>query len=298
MTMAPLPNLSTLPNLDILENVNEAAIRARKVAAYRALNPVWRPAATDPLFMLLQTAAADEAMSREFLRAIVLMLFPFTSSGAALTWMGEFFGVPRRENEPDAMLARRIHDRIKLQRFAGSNGYYESQALEHDAELADAIVTADAAPNQGRARVHILATEDASEAQANNLLGVPSAAKVAATQAYLRDYDVRAVVDEDLVVQAAAPAEYRIAVTITPAAAHDAARPVIYQFIDDNREYNTIIYPSNLVTRLESAGIGVVSASVTEFGGAPFGDGAVVNLQASNATVWDCPKNATGVAIS
>lgn len=296
--MTPLPNLDTLPNLNILEDVDEAAIRARKVAAYQAAAPAWRPAATDPLFLLMRTAAADEAKAREFFRRMILMLFPFTSEGTALTWLGEFFGVPRRENEPDAMLARRIHDRIKLQRFAGTNGYYESQALENDTELADAFVTADAAPNEGRTRVHILATEDASEPQANNLLGVPSAAKVAATQAYLRGYDVRAVIDEDLVVQAAAPTEYRIAVTITPADAHAAARQIVYQFIDDNREYNTIIYHSNLITRLESANIGVVSANVTEFGGAPFGDGVASNLTADDAVVWDCAKNATGVVIS
>lgn len=294
----------TMPDLNIIEDVSEEAIRARKVAAYQALYPSWQPAATDPLFLIFVAAAGDEKLNRELRNEQARGALPPLATGSALDIWGDFFGVPRRASEPDVALSRRIAAKVQTQRFAGSPAYYNARALEFDSDLTDAVTTKDAAPNLNRTRVHILADADHSEAQANGLLGVPSAAKIAAMQAHLRGDNIRAVRDDDLQVQAAAPTEYRIAITILPATAHAAARPLIYQFIDANRHYEIdgytphIIYPSNLITMLESANIGVTSTTITEFGGAPFGDGVISSLTAQDAVVWDCAKNATGVAIS
>lgn len=288
----------TMPNTDFFENPDETAILAEMVRDYRARNSRWQPAASDSLYQVYVGAAGNQRLLREFVNERMKGAFRRLSQGRDKTEMAATFGVIRADGESDASLERRVDTKVDSQGFAGTPAYYRAKALEDDEFLSDAIATQDAAPNEGRLRVHILADADTSESHASGLLGVPNATRVTNMQAFLRGEEVRAVYDDDLVVQAAAPTEYRIAITILPASVHAEARPVIYQFIDDNRLYSRTIYPSNLVTRLESAGIGVVSATVTEFGGAPFGDNAVTNLVASGATVWDCQKNATGVVIS
>lgn len=286
----------------IFENVNEGAIFNRMMADYQARQPAWMPSESDPFTQLLNGQAAREGLVRRLFSELALGLFRQSSTGSDLRALAAFWGLTPGPNETDDELAIRLDAHIDVQGYAGTPEAYRGHALTASTDVADAIALEDAAPHAGRVNVHIIAKESASVAQANNLLGVPSAALLTAVRAYLRDGRRRAVTDRNLETTAASPTEYRIGMDISPGTAQavQAARTATYAYIDSHRRFGAVLNPSNLTTAIENAINGVLVgggavANIETFNISPFNGTAT--LTATDEAYYDCAKNATGVDI-
>lgn len=285
--------MPSLPSRHIYDVVDPLAEEAAMVAGYRALYPSWQPAETDPLRLVFRVAGARLGLFFEYQNAKARGAFPPDAVGTDQDGVCETFGTIRRPGEDDASLERRRSAHMRA--IGRSSGYsaYIAEALTASPDIAGAAITQDVAPSEGRVIVNLLATETASEARSDNLLGVPSATTVAAVQAYLRDPIRVRVGDEQILCRAASPTEYRIAADVDGDL--DAARAAAYAYIDSRRGYNQTLRASNLITAMETA-VGVNVADVTLFN--VQGSTGIAVLAATGATYYDCAKNDTGVALT
>lgn len=289
-----MPNLNHRHIYDVLEPDAELA---QMIAAMQVLYPSWQPSETDPLRLAFSVLATRFYLWGEFTNYKARGAFAADAVGSDLDGVCETFGVPRLSGELDEALRRRRDTAVQAVGRGAGYSAYEADALDAAVTIADVKITIDAAPNEGRVIVNLLSTAAASEARADNLLGVPSAAVVAAIQTYLRDPIRVRVGDEDVITRAASPTEYRIAAQITPSTAEAiaAARAAAYAYIDAHRRFDAVLRPSNLNTAMENAA-GVVAADLTLFNVA--GSTGEATLTATGTTYYDCAKNATGVDLS
>ena len=280
--------------VNIYEAVNYDAILARKQADYQARQPSWRPAETDPALLLLQAAAGDEALARLYFNARALGAFIDTALDDDLRAIAETFGVDPA-SKPVEALRREVKIKVAAEGRAGTPSAYRAFALAASDSVKDAITSISAAPNAGRVNVSVLAIESATNP--GSLNGTPTSALVTEVQAYLRDDVRRDVRDDDLIASAAAPTEYRIVVALTPStpATRALAQMIIYDYIDEHLIFDTTLYPTNLVTALESNDA-IDQAALTAFNVAPYT--GVATLTASGTSVYACRKDGTGVVIT
>ena len=283
-----------MANLNLYEEVNYERILARKQADYQARQPSWRPAETDPALLLLQAAAGDEALSRLYFNQRGYGAFLDTALDADLRALAETLGVDPA-SKPTEALRREVKIKVAAEGRAGTPSAYRAFALAASDDVKDAITSISAAPNAGRVDVSVLAVESATNA--GSLNGTPTAALVTEVQNYLRDDMRRDVRDDDLIASAAAPTEYRIAVALTPSTPNTRAlaQMIIYDYIDEHLIFDTTLYPTNLVTALESNDA-IDQAALTVFNVSPYT--GVATLTATGVNVYSAQKNATGVAIS
>ena len=283
-----------MPARHIYDDADPDADAAALVAAMQAAYPSWRPAETDPLLIAFRVLGSHFYRGNVYFNARARGAFAADAVGTDLDGVCENFGVLRHMSELDEALRRRRDTHVRaVGRSSGYSGY-EADALDADSRVSDVAVTLDTAPNEGRVIANIIATAAASETRADNLLGVPTAALVAAVQSYLRDRVRVRVGDEDVIARAAAPTEYRIAVGVSPASAQAAARQAAYAYIDSVRRFDAVLRPSNLATAIENAG--ATGADVTTFN--LVGSSGSATLTATGAQYYDCAKDATGVVVS
>ena len=283
-----------LPHRQIYDEIDPDEVLAQLISDMQALDPTWMPATTDPLRLTFSVLAGHLTRRNIYFNARARGAFSDDAVGADLDGVCITFGVRRATSELDEPLRRRRDTHMDAIGRSANYAAYMAETLDADATIADAVVTLDIAPNEGRVIVNLLSTAAASESRADNLLGVPAASVVTAIQTYLRDPVRLRVGDERIIARAATPTEYRIAVLMSPATAEAAARQAIYDYIDAHRRFGATLRASNLATAIENAG--AAFADVTTFNALGSSGNAV--LTATGAVYYDCAKNTTGVDIT
>ena len=282
----------TMPEL--YERVNAEDIRNQIEDSYRAEQPTYQPSATNPVRIMAGVVAGRETLGRLFFNQRALQVFIDTAVGAGLRTLGSTLGLSANPGELDEPYRIRLRAWNDARGRAGTPSAYKGQALDASQDVADATTAISAAPNAGRVEIHIVAKDDADDG--GTLPGVPLQALVDSVQAYMRDTTRRDVRDHRLIAVAAAPTEYRIAVTIVSDIVTEATiRQAIYGYIDAHRVYGAVLRPSNLSTLLENLDF-VDAANITAFNVSPYT--GVATLTATGIVVYSCQKNTTGVSVT
>lgn len=239
-------DLSRLPAPAVVKDIDYEAILAERIASLaaklRLAGIEWDVGdlETDPLKILEEVDAFRETLDLGAINdAAKAVLLPY-AEGADLDVIGVLFGVERLPAELDPRYRRRIALAPEAYSTAGSKGAYEYHALSLTTGVLDVAATSPAA---GVARVVVL-TDEAPGTPASD-------AVVSAVRARLLDDTIRPLTDH-VVVQAAAPAAFAIAVRITLPAGPDPtvvaalARKALATFAADCRRVGRGVDPSEV----------------------------------------------------
>lgn len=152
--------LDELPTPNIIEPIDFDALLTERRQALIALNPEYADAlalASEPLSIDLEQHTYRELILRQRVNEAAKSRLLALARDGDLDHLGDFYGVERHANEPDASYRLRIRERISASSTAGGAAHYRSRAMEVN-PLAIRDVAVDS-PKGGAVRVSVLVAQ-------------------------------------------------------------------------------------------------------------------------------------------
>jgi phage-related baseplate assembly protein len=177
-------NLNDLQSPEIIEELSFEEILQRMKEDLAARAPEYTAfLGSDPVMKLMEVAAYRELLLRQRINQAAKANLLAFATGSDLDNLAVFYGLERKENEPDEELRERVHAKIVGWSSAGSREAYKFHALNSDPRVKEA--NADS-PELGLVRISVLSKENG---------GVVSQDLLEKVTAYMLREDIRMLTD-------------------------------------------------------------------------------------------------------